>query len=74
MASFLRSWLATLIVRALFRRINDDTLDTLFALGEGQVFKVAHHVHVVIVLFDCLINLVSVSYTHLRAHETLRHL
>eukprot|EP00957_Ditylum_brightwellii_P028223 2131649-Ditylum_brightwellii.AAC.1 len=57
MASFLGSWLAVLVVRALDRSIADDTLDTLVAQGDGQVLKVTHHVHVTVVFFDHLINL-----------------
>eukprot|EP00957_Ditylum_brightwellii_P007048 533472-Ditylum_brightwellii.AAC.1 len=58
MASFLGSWLATLVVRALGRSIADDTLDALIARGDGQVLEVAHRVHVAVTLFDCLFDLV----------------
>eukprot|EP00957_Ditylum_brightwellii_P144887 11035445-Ditylum_brightwellii.AAC.1 len=57
MASFLRSWLATLVIKALSRSIADDTLDTLITQGDGQVLKVGHRVHVMVALFDCLIDL-----------------
>eukprot|EP00957_Ditylum_brightwellii_P166710 12690693-Ditylum_brightwellii.AAC.1 len=58
MASFLGSQLASLIIRALNRSIADDTLDALLTQKDGQVLKVAHHVHVAIMLFDCLFDLV----------------
>eukprot|EP00957_Ditylum_brightwellii_P118854 9065199-Ditylum_brightwellii.AAC.1 len=58
MASFLGSWLAALVVIALDRSVADDTLDTLVAQGDGQVLKVAHCVHIVVTLFDHLIDLV----------------
>eukprot|EP00957_Ditylum_brightwellii_P025609 1935325-Ditylum_brightwellii.AAC.1 len=58
MSSFLRIRLATLVVRALIRSIADDTLDTLNASGDRQILKVAHCMHVVILLLDHLINLV----------------
>eukprot|EP00957_Ditylum_brightwellii_P038062 2879082-Ditylum_brightwellii.AAC.1 len=58
MASFLRSWLVTLVIRALGRSIADDTLDTRVAQGDGQVLEVAHCIHAVVAFFGCLINLV----------------
>eukprot|EP00957_Ditylum_brightwellii_P185432 14119706-Ditylum_brightwellii.AAC.1 len=58
MASFLGSQLVTLVFRALDRGTADDTLETLVAQGEGQVLKVAHCMHVAVVLFNHLINLV----------------
>eukprot|EP00957_Ditylum_brightwellii_P006053 458423-Ditylum_brightwellii.AAC.1 len=58
MASFLRSQLANLVIRALNRSIADGTLDTLVTCGEGQILKVAYCMHVTIILLDCLIDLV----------------
>eukprot|EP00957_Ditylum_brightwellii_P009855 743495-Ditylum_brightwellii.AAC.1 len=58
MASFLGSWLATLIVRALNRSIADDALDALVTQGDGQVLKVIHHMHVAFALFGHLFDLV----------------
>eukprot|EP00957_Ditylum_brightwellii_P177505 13519497-Ditylum_brightwellii.AAC.1 len=56
MASFLGSWLATLVVRALDKSIADDTLDTLIAQEYGQLFEVAHCV-LAVALFDQLFDL-----------------
>eukprot|EP00957_Ditylum_brightwellii_P172558 13136631-Ditylum_brightwellii.AAC.1 len=58
MASFLVGRLATVIVGVLIRSITDDTLDPLIAQGDRQVLKVAHHMHVVVMLFDPIIDLV----------------
>ena len=57
MALFFGSWLAILVIWALFRSIADDTLDTLVAWEEGQVFEVAYCVHAV-VLHGYLLNLI----------------
>eukprot|EP00957_Ditylum_brightwellii_P117522 8963214-Ditylum_brightwellii.AAC.1 len=58
MASFLVGRLVTVVVQALNRSINDDTLDALVAQGDRQVLKVAHCVHVLVTLFDHLFDLV----------------
>eukprot|EP00957_Ditylum_brightwellii_P104824 7989661-Ditylum_brightwellii.AAC.1 len=58
MASFLVGRLATVVVRALNRSIADHTLDALVACRDRRVLEVTHCVHVMVVLFGCLFDLV----------------
>eukprot|EP00957_Ditylum_brightwellii_P145389 11071533-Ditylum_brightwellii.AAC.1 len=58
MASFLVSWIATVVIRALNRSIADDTLNALATRGVRQVLEVAHCVHITVALFDHLFDLV----------------
>eukprot|EP00957_Ditylum_brightwellii_P159573 12147159-Ditylum_brightwellii.AAC.1 len=58
MASFLVGRLAIPIARVLDRNIADDTLYALVAQGDRQVLKVAHHMHVMVALFDHFFDLV----------------
>eukprot|EP00957_Ditylum_brightwellii_P060706 4608897-Ditylum_brightwellii.AAC.1 len=36
-------------------------MDALITGGDGQILKVAYHVHAAVVLLDCLINIVLVK-------------
>eukprot|EP00957_Ditylum_brightwellii_P147967 11266688-Ditylum_brightwellii.AAC.1 len=58
MASFLVGRLATVVIRAFNRSIADDSLDALIAQGDRKVLEIAHCMHVAVMLFDRLFNLV----------------